>query len=152
MCGRRGAGGEGGLDEEDEAAGAQEARDFAQEARVVVDLWGRVSTGGAGSGTTDPDVQRARVDEVEVSVGVGDVRLVEVAQLEAAGGQRARVGGERRRAYVQLGGTWLGAGQRRAGCYSGATDLGWTGARSTPTTSARGNSSAMSIALWGGIK
>lgn len=113
MCGRRGAGGEGGLDEEDEAAGAQEARDFAQEARVVVDLWGRVSTGGAGSGTTDPDVQRARVDEVEVSVGVGDVRLVEVAQLEAGRGQCARVGGERRRAYVQLGGTWLGAGQRR---------------------------------------
>lgn len=151
MCGRRGAGGEGGLDEEDEAAGAQEARDFAQEARVVVDLGDRVSTGGGRSGTTDPDVQRARVDEVEVSVGVGDVRLVEVAQLEAG---RVSV-----RAWAGSGGgltcSWGERGWGRvsgAGCYSGATDLGWTGARSTPTTSARGNSSAMSIALWGGIK
>ena len=40
MGGGRCARVEGGLDEEDEAAGAQETRYFAQEARVVVDLLG----------------------------------------------------------------------------------------------------------------
>jgi hypothetical protein len=79
-----------GLDEDEQPAGAQDARELAHEARVVGDLCvrgGSVRSGAGrwrqGEGCAYTDVHGPRVDEVEGRVGVGELVLREVAELEA---------------------------------------------------------------------
>lgn len=77
---------------------------------------------------TDTYMQRASVDEIKVRVGVGDVPLVEVAQLEAMLGERRRTCEESVRLTCSSGERGWGGGQRGSGdgCYSGA-GLTWAG-------------------------
>jgi hypothetical protein len=95
------------------------------------------------------------VYEIKVAIGIWYVGMIKVAQLKATDNEGVRFASEA--GYVvwltcnlavrsfkrgRVGLSFRGTMERLMRTY-----LGWMGARSTPNTSALGNSSAMSIAL-----